>query len=178
MDVLVLNVTNGLVDLCGDIGNLDPAERLDDPQQVLLEQCVVQRREVVADDGIVRQFCASLVSRGVGGGGLGRTMLVFAESSLKRGETAVLVCLGDGAHRLDVLAGVLLRQLALHDGRDVLGQAEHDLAQEHVLERRHRLGVVLARQALERLKEVRVPAVWAYQYKPQRTAEGRARPVL
>lgn len=38
-------------------------------------------------------------------------------------------------------------------------EAQHDLAQEHVLERQHSLGIILARQAFQRFKKIRVAGI-------------------
>lgn len=119
--------------------NLDAAERLDNAHEVLLEERVVQRGKVVPDDRVV-----------------GELALVLLQERLKVVEAAVLVGSGDGLHRVNVRSGVPLRELARDDRGHVLGEAEHDLAQEHVLERGGRLGIVLAREAFERFEEVRV----------------------
>lgn len=49
MYALGLDLLLALPDLLRNVVNLDRRVRLDDPQQVLLEQRVVQRREVRAD---------------------------------------------------------------------------------------------------------------------------------
>lgn len=36
---------------------LDPRERFDDPDEVLLQQVVIQLGQVGADDGVVPQLC-------------------------------------------------------------------------------------------------------------------------
>ena len=46
-----------LPDLLRDVLDLDDAVRLDDPQQVLLEQLVVQRAEVRPDRWVARELC-------------------------------------------------------------------------------------------------------------------------
>lgn len=39
------------------LGYLDPGERLNDPDEVLLQQAVVKLGQMGADDGVVPQLC-------------------------------------------------------------------------------------------------------------------------
>lgn len=130
-------------DHAGDVVDLDAAEGLDDLDEVLLEHGVVEAAQVVADEGVGAELVA------VGG-----------EGALVLLEGAVGVGAGDGLHGLEVLAGVALGLLGGHERVDVVGEVEHDLAEQHVLQggggaRRGLLGVV----AVEGLDEVRVGRV-------------------
>lgn len=62
-DLLDFDIPDGLLDQFGDVSDLDARVRFDDAHQVLLEQGVVQRREVIPDDRVVRQFCLNPKTR-------------------------------------------------------------------------------------------------------------------
>ena len=103
-----------------------------------------------------------------------RTFAVILQRLLQVGEIPVLVRTCDRAHALDVpQLSILCHELDGKQRRDIVGlfrvslrplrksnrcayQIEHDLAEQHVLEREERLRVVLLREVLERLVEVRV----------------------
>ena len=84
-DALELDGLAALPDLLRDVLDLDERVRLDDAQQVLLEQRVVERGEVRADGRVRREL-----------------VLVVLERLLKVREVPVLVCARDRAHALDV----------------------------------------------------------------------------
>ena len=46
-----------LPDLLRDVLDLDDRVRLDDPEEVLLQQCVIERREVCANGRVRRELC-------------------------------------------------------------------------------------------------------------------------
>jgi hypothetical protein len=50
---LCLDALDGLTHELGDVCDLDRGEGLDDPDQVLLEEGVVQSGEMGSDDGVV-----------------------------------------------------------------------------------------------------------------------------
>ena len=54
---LCLNSLNGLPNQLGDVSDLDTRERLNDPNQVLLEKGVVESGEMGSDDRVVRELC-------------------------------------------------------------------------------------------------------------------------
>lgn len=123
--------------LC-DVVDLDAREGLDDLDEVLLEHRVVQAAQVVADERVAAQL-----------------ELVVAERLLVLLERAVRVRARDRLHRLQVLAGVLDGLLRGHQLRDVVVKVQHDLAQQHVLQRGGGLGrLVLRVVAVQRLDEV------------------------
>ena len=92
-----------LADLLGDVLDLDDRVRLDDAPEVLLEERVVQRREVRADRDVGRELCGDALAKAVPRwGGKGRTVLIVLQCLLEVGEVAVLVRASDGTHTLDV----------------------------------------------------------------------------
>ena len=105
--------------------NLDFGVGLDDPKQVLLEHLVVEGAEVRPDDGVRLELAA-----------------VLAQGPFELGQRPVPGRLGHRPHGLHLVAGVAQRVLAAEDGGDVVVQTEHDLAHEHVLERRDGARVV------------------------------------
>lgn len=202
-DLLDLDVPDGLLDQFGDVSDLDARVRFDDAHQVLLEQRVVQRREVIPDDRVVRQLCSISISatstasvsphprieeetRQKESSISGRRANL---SSARATRAQTLADSGPGApwprpssprlpdpHTVErpcrrrwtsrlrpVLRGggacVSLGASGSAAERKSAHQVEHDLAEEHVLERGHGARVVLARVTLECLEEVRVPVV-------------------
>jgi hypothetical protein len=73
-------------------------------------------------------------------------------------QISLLVRLGHRLHGAHIPAAVLARHLAVHQRGNVVGQVEHDLAEQHVLERQGRARVFGGGEALERLEEVGVAA--------------------
>ena len=55
--VLELDRLPALADLLRDILYLNDRVRLDDPEEVLLQQCVIERREVCANGRVRRELC-------------------------------------------------------------------------------------------------------------------------
>ena len=55
--VLKLDRLPALADLLRDILYLNDRVRLDDPEEVLLQQCVIERREVCANGRVRRELC-------------------------------------------------------------------------------------------------------------------------
>mmetsp|Transcript_7211 Transcript_7211/g.12300 ORF Transcript_7211/g.12300 Transcript_7211/m.12300 type:complete len:219 (-) Transcript_7211:784-1440(-) len=113
---LGLDLREGEVDELGDVGNLDTGEGLNEAAQVLLEQRVVQRRQVGVDDAVV-----------------GELFVVRLESSLEGVHGAIGVGFCNGAHGIDVGARIPNRSLAVDELVHVLRVVGHDLAKEHVL---------------------------------------------
>jgi hypothetical protein len=54
--LLCLDFLDRLTDQLGDVSDLHARERLNDSDQVLLEQGVVQRSEMGPDDGVIRKL--------------------------------------------------------------------------------------------------------------------------
>mmetsp|Transcript_51597 Transcript_51597/g.170981 ORF Transcript_51597/g.170981 Transcript_51597/m.170981 type:complete len:333 (-) Transcript_51597:324-1322(-) len=102
-----------------DVGRLDRRVRLDDPADVLLQQHVVQRREVALDDLVAVEL------RGV-----------RREGALKVVQRPLLVRLRHRAHRLEPRPRVLCPRLARDRCSNLLWAVHHDLAEQHVLEDR------------------------------------------
>ena len=125
-------------DHLGNVVNLHAAEGLDDLDQVLLQHGIVQASQVVADEGVAAEL--------VPVGGQGALVLL---------ERSVAVGAGDGLHGLERLAGVLDGLLRGQELVDVVGQVEHDLAEQHVLQRGlGPLRLVLRVVAVQSLDEV------------------------
>jgi hypothetical protein len=55
-NVLLLNNITALANLMSNPGELDRRVRFDDPQKILLEECVEQCREMRTDEGILLEF--------------------------------------------------------------------------------------------------------------------------
>lgn len=125
---LCLDSLNGLPDQISDVSDLDSRERLDDPDQVLLEKGVVESGEMGSDDRVVRELCADQRrSRSAKGstrkgerGRAQRTVLPLLQSSLELSKTSVLVSQCDSLHSLDLLPRVLQRELGLYQRGHVL----------------------------------------------------------
>lgn len=127
----------------GNVINLDAGKGLNDLDEVLLQHGVVEAAEMVADKGVAAELVA-----------------VRGEGALVLFQGAVAVGTGNGLHGLEVLAGVLDGLLRCHELVHVIDEVEHNLAEQHVLQRR--LGLValvlgvVAVQGLDKVGKCRV----------------------
>lgn len=123
--------------------DLYSGEGLDDLDEILFQHGVVESSEMVSYERIGAEF-VSVVTQG---------FLVFF-------QRAVRVCACDGFHSFEVLAGVFDCLLAGHQLVHVVGEVEHNFAEEHVLERCGCfLGLILGVVAIERFDEIGVCGV-------------------
>lgn len=122
----------------GNVVNLHAGKRLNDLDEILLQHGVVQSAQMVANKGVAAEFVA-----------------VRRQSALVFFQGAVGVCAGNSLHGLQVLAGVLDRLLGGHELVHVVGEVEHDLAEEHVLQGGLGLGALVQTVVpIQRLNEV------------------------
>lgn len=102
------------------MGNLDPTIRLDDANEVLLEQGIVECGEMIANDGIVGELYRSAIGKSKLGQTRPRTLFIIPQCRLEFGQAPVLVRLGDSFQGVDIFPGVSLRHLALYQSGHVL----------------------------------------------------------
>ena len=139
-----------------DVTDLDAREGLDQSTEVLSEQRVVEDGEMGIDDGIPSQLLLVLLQRHLQQSHLSVAVIGRGDSHIELPERAFLVSVGHSFHRVDFQSNVLESSLGVDNRRDVRCIVGHDLAEQHVLQFEHRLGIVQRTALLERFVEVGV----------------------
>ena len=138
------------------VADLDTREGLDQSTEVLLEQRVVEDGEMGIYDGISSQLLLVLLQRHLQQSHLSVAVIGTGDSHIELPERAFLVSVRHSFHRIDFQSNVLESSLGVNNRRDVCCIVGHDLAEQHVLQFEHRLGIVQRTALLERFVEVRV----------------------